>query len=104
VDEGNGDKRRGCDGQHRDQHADVKAFRRTSHRMGGLSRRWKNRYFRVYTGFACPARLPVRDFRRCVRRWQQNPQRFESGLDDDPIAQTLPTAAELTDRAAVPFR
>ena len=45
VDEGNGDQRRGCDGQHRDQHADVKAFRRTIHRIGGLSRRWENRYF-----------------------------------------------------------
>jgi hypothetical protein len=47
--------------------------------------------------------LDFQGFRQRGRRWQQNTQRFESGLDDDPITQTFPTAAKLTDRAAVPF-
>ena len=58
VDEGYGNQRGSCDGKHCDQHADVEAFLTTIHRMGGLSRRRESRYFRVYTGFTCPARLP----------------------------------------------
>ena len=34
---------------------------------------------------------------------RQNPQRFDRSLDDDLIAQTFPTATDLTADDAVPF-
>ena len=40
---------------------------------------------------------------RAFFTFHQNPQRFDRSLDDDPIAQTFPTAAELTAGDTVPF-
>ncbi len=54
--------------------------------------------YRVYV--SRPTSVISRTFAGAGCRWQQNTQRFESGMDDEPIAKTFPTAAELTDRAA----
>ena len=61
VDDGDGGHRGHGNGQHRQQHADIEAFLRAVHRMGGLDRRGGGEprgSLRVYTATASLARLP----------------------------------------------